>query len=363
VAPELRRGRGAGGNPSGRFESHARVVGDQHHAYADLGWNDESEEFAPPPLATTVSEDTTKTVLAHNDSPDLGFTQSINPYRGCEHGCVYCFARPTHEYFGLSVGLDFETKLFAKPDAHEVLRRELAHPRYRCEVIALGTNTDPYQPVERKLGIMRRILEVLSECSHPLGIVTKAHLVTRDVDILADMAKRKLVHVHVSVTTLDRGLARRLEPRAATPAKRLEAIRALAESGVPVGVMVAPLIPGLNDVEIERILEAAYTAGARTAGKTLVRLPHGVKDLFKGWLAEHAPGRAAHVMSLIRGVRDGRENDPRFFSRQRGSGPYAEMIDQRFRTACQRLGFNQERAKLDTSLFQPPSVDGQLALW
>ncbi len=360
---ERRRGRGATGNPSGRFEARARVAGDQNHQYADLGWTEEPDEFTPPALATTVSEDTTKSVITRNNSPDIGFSQSINPYRGCEHGCIYCFARPTHEYFGLSVGLDFETKLFAKPDADQVLRRELANPRYKCEVIAIGTNTDPYQPVERKLGLMRRLLEVLSECNHPVGIVTKAHLITRDVDILASMAKRGLAKVHLSVTTLDRGLARRMEPRAATPAKRIEAIRVLAEAGVPVGVMAAPIIPGLNDVEIERILDAAWDAGARTAGKTLVRLPHGVKDLFKDWLAEHAPGRAAHVMNLIRDTRDGRENDPRFHTRQRGSGAYAEMIDQRFRTACQRHGFNKERAKLDTSLFTPPSVDGQLALW
>ena len=363
VEPTRRRGRGATGNPSGRFEARARVVGDQNHQYADLGWTADEDDLAPPPLATTVSEDTTKSVITRNNSPDIGFLQSINPYRGCEHGCIYCFARPTHEYFGLSVGLDFETKLFAKPDADVVLRRELAHPRYKCEVIAIGTNTDPYQPVERKLGIMRRILEVLSECNHPVGIVTKAHLVTRDVDILASMAKRGLAKVHLSVTTLDRGLARRMEPRAATPAKRIEAIRTLAEAGVPVGVMTAPIIPGLNDVEIERILEAAWDAGARPAGKTRVRLPHGVKDLFKDWLAEHAPGRASHVMSLIRNTRDGRENDPRFHTRQSGSGAYAEMIEQRFRTTCQRLGFNKERAKLDTSLFTPPSVDGQLALW
>jgi DNA repair photolyase len=363
VDAKQRRGRGATGNPSGRFESQARVVGDRNYQYADLGWTEEPDEFTPPPLATTVSEDTTKTVITRNNSPDIGFSQSINPYRGCEHGCIYCFARPTHEYLGLSVGLDFETKLFAKPDADVVLRRELANPRYKCEVIAIGTNTDPYQPVERKLGIMRRILEVLSECNHPVGIVTKAHLITRDVDILASMAKRGLAKVHLSVTTLDRGLARRMEPRAATPAKRIEAIRVLADAGVPVGVMTAPIIPGLNDIEIERILEAAWGAGARTAGKTLVRLPHGVKEIFKAWLEENAPGRASHVMSLIRNVRDGRENDPRFFTRQRGSGPYAEMIDQRFRTACQRLGFNKERGKLDTSLFTPPSVDGQLALW
>ncbi|MBM3506182.1 MAG: PA0069 family radical SAM protein [Alphaproteobacteria bacterium] len=364
VNAERRHGRGATVNPSGRFEPRARVIGDQHYHYADLGWPAEGEgDGEPAPIATTVSEDTTKSIIARNNSPDIGFSQSINAIRGCEHGCIYCFARPTHEHFGLSVGLDFETKLFAKQDAQELLRRELANPRYRCEVIAIGTNTDPYQPMERKLGIMRRILEMLSECNHPVGIVTKSHLVTRDVDILADMAKRNLVGVHLSVTTLDRGLARRMEPRAATPPRRLEAIRALADAGVPVGIMVAPIIPGLNDVEIESILEAAKAAGARTAGKTLIRLPHGVKELFKEWLAEHAPGRAGHVMSLIRSVRDGRDNDPRFFSRMRGSGPYAEMIDQRFRTACQRLGFNKERAKLDTSLFKPPSADGQLALW
>ncbi len=363
VAPELRRGRGATGNPTGRFEPRARVTGDRNYHYADLGWSESEEETAPAPLQTTVSEDQTRSIIAHNASPDLGFSQSINPYRGCEHGCVYCFARPSHEYFGLSVGLDFETKLFAKPNAAALLRQELASPRYKASVLAIGTNTDPYQPVERRLGIMRSILEVLSECNHPVGIVTKSHLVTRDADILSSMAKRGLAMVHLSVTTLDRGLARRLEPRAATPPKRLDAIRTLAEAGVPVGVMTAPIIPGLNDIEIEAILEAAWDAGARSAGKTLVRLPHGVKDLFQNWLAEHAPGRAAHVMSLIRSTRDGHDNDPRFFARMKGSGAYAEMIDLRFRTACQRLGFNKERKKLDLSQFRPPSLDGQLALW
>ena len=364
VDAERRRGRGATGNPTGRFEQRAKVAADGNYHYADLGWPAEGEgDGEPAPIATTVSEDTSKSIIATNSSPDIGFGQSINPYRGCEHGCIYCFARPTQEYFGLSAGIDFETKLFAKPDAASLLRRELANPRYRCQVIAIGTNTDPYQPVERKLGIMRSILEVLSECNHPVGIVTKSHLVTRDADILGDMAKRNLAAVHLSVTTLDRRLARRMEPRAATPQKRIEAIQLLAEAGVPVGVMAAPIIPGLNDIEIEAILEAARGAGARSAGKTLVRLPHGVKDLFKEWLDEHAPGRAKHVMSLIRSTRDGNDNDPKFFSRMRGSGPYAEMIDQRFRAACERLGFNKERVSLDTKQFRPPSVGGQLALW
>jgi DNA repair photolyase len=364
VDAERRRGRGATGNPTGRFEPRAKVTADAHYHYADLGWPADGEGSGEPaPIATTVAEDATKTILAHNNSPDIGFSQSINPYRGCEHGCIYCFARPSHEYFGLSVGIDFETKLFAKPDAAQLLRRELANPRYRCAVIAIGTNTDPYQPVERKLGIMRSILEVLSECNHPVGIVTKSHLVTRDIDILADMAKRNLAAVNLSVTTLDRRLARRMEPRAATPTKRLEAIEMLAKAGIPTGVMAAPIIPGLNDVEIEAILEAARRAGATSAAKTLVRLPHGVKDLFKDWLEEHAPGRAKHVLSLIRSTRDGRDNDPQFYSRMRGSGPYAEMLDQRFRTACERLGFNKERVRLDTTGFRPPTMDGQLALW
>lgn len=359
-----RRGRGATGNPTGRFEPRAKVVADAHHHYADLGWPAEGEgEEEPAPIATTVSEDATKTIIAHNTSPDIGFSQSINPYRGCEHGCVYCFARPSHEYLGLSVGIDFETKLFAKPHAADLLRRELAHPRYKCAVLAIGTNTDPYQPVERKLGIMRSILEVLSACNHPVGIVTKSHLVTRDIDILADMAKRNLAVVNLSVTTLDRRLARRMEPRAATPSKRLEAIAMLAKASIPTGVMAAPIIPGLNDVEIEPILGAARNAGATSAAKTLVRLPHGVKDLFKDWLEENAPGRAKHVMSLIHSTRDGRDNDPQFHSRMRGSGPYAEMLDQRFRAACERLGFNNERVRLNTAAFRPPSVDGQLALW
>lgn len=364
IKQNQRRGRGAIGNPSGRFEPRSRVAADSHYRYADLGWPADGEgDSAPPAIATTVSEDTGHTVIARNTSPDLGFSQSINPYRGCEHGCIYCFARPSHEYLGLSAGLDFETKLIAKPDAARILHDELANPQYRCSVLAIGTNTDPYQPVERKLGIMRQILEVLSDCDHPVGIVTKSHLVTRDIDLLSDMAKRGLASVHLSVTTLDRGLARRLEPRAATPQKRLEAIGALTAAGVPVGVMAAPIIPGLNDVEIEAILGAAWRAGARSASKTLVRLPHGVKDLFTAWLAEHAPGRAKHVLSLIRASRDGRDNDPQFFTRMRGTGPYAEMIELRFRSACERLGLDRERPSLDTSRFRRPSNNGQLAFW
>ena len=361
VVADRRRGRGAAQNTSGRFETEQRVTQDRTWNYADCGWPEPTGDDEPPPLATTVTVDATRTILARNNSPDIPFEQSINPYRGCEHGCIYCFARPSHEYLGFSAGLDFETKILAKPEAATLLRAELSKRGYRCRVIAMGTNTDPYQPVERKLGITRSILEVLSECGHPVGIVTKSHLVTRDIDILAGMAERNLVRVNLSVTTLDRALARRMEPRAATPPKRIEAIRLLAEAGIPTGVMVAPVIPGLNDAEIEAILEAAYAAGARSAAKTLVRLPFGVKDLFQAWLAEHAPGRADRVMSLIRQSRDGRDNDPQFFSRMTGSGPYAAMLDQRFKAACRRIGFNQHRAELDHSQFRAPGESRQLA--
>ncbi len=293
IERERRRGRGAQSNDSGRFEAEARVAFDD-------GWQSLDEL---PPFKTTVTIDTSRKVIARNDSPDIGFDRSINPYRGCEHGCVYCFARPTHAYLGLSPGLDFESKLFVKPDAPELLEKELAAPGYEPRMIAIGTNTDPYQPIEREHKIMRGILEVLERAGHPVGIVTKSALVTRDIDILARMAKRNLVKVALSVTTLDPKLARTMEPRASTPPKRLEAIRQLAQAGIPATVMVAPVIPALNDSEIERILDAAAHAGAKEASYVLLRLPLEVRDLFREWLMANYPDRYRHVFTLIRDMR------------------------------------------------------------
>ncbi len=352
---QAHRGRGALSNRDGRFEPYA-------HAAGDDGWG--GPEEALPPLKITVSADTTRTIIARNDSPDIPFTQSINPYRGCEHGCIYCYARPSHAYLGLSPGLDFETRLVAKPAAARLLEQELRRPGYAVSPIALGSNTDPYQPIERKLRITRQILEVLAAHEHPFTIVTKSALVERDLDLLAPMAEKNLCAVFVSVTTLDGDLARRLEPRAAAPTRRLRAIRALAGAGIPTGAMFAPAIPALNDHEMEAVLEAAADAGARHAGWTLLRLPHEIKDLFKEWLAVHAPGRAAHVVSLIRQSRGGRENDPRFGHRFRGEGEYAGLLARRFRLACRRLGLNREQLALDTERFRlPVRVGDQLDLF
>ncbi len=362
--PTVRRGRGAGANPSGRFEPLGKVTRDRNWDFGGYEWPGGSHDDDPlPPMATTVTRDHSRTVIARNQSPDIPFDRSINPYRGCEHGCVYCFARPTHEYLGLSAGLDFETKLFAKPEAPNRLRTELAKPRYRCKPIAMGTNTDPYQSIEKTWKITRAILEVLSECHHPVGIVTKSHLIVRDADILGSMAERGLAAAHLSITTLDRGLARMMEPRAATPGRRLDAIRRLADAGVPVGVMVAPVIPGLNDPEIEAILEASAQAGATSAAMTIIRLPYGVKDLFADWLTEHMPDRRDKVLSLIRDVRGGAETSSKFFERQSGSGPVAAMIEQRFKAACRRSNLNRTRMGLDTSQFLPPDTSGQLGLF
>ena len=345
----LRKGRGAASNPSCRYESTSRVA-------CDDGWGSLDEEL--PPLATTVQVDTARAVITRNRSPDIPFDRSINPYRGCEHGCVYCYARPTHAYLGLSPGQDFESRLFAKPDAPALLTGELARPGYRCEVIALGTNTDPYQPIERGRRITRGILEVLAAHNHPVGIVTKSNLVVRDIDILAPMAAKRLAKVFLSITTLDRGLARRLEPRAPSPARRLEALGQLAAAGIPAGVMVAPVVPALTDGEIERILEAAAGAGARSAGYVLLRLPLEVKDLFVEWLAVHAPLKADHVMSLVRQTRGGRAYDSTWELRMRGTGPYAEMIARRFHLACKRLGLNRRDWAFDTGQFRPPPRPG-----
>ena len=352
-----RKGRGAVGNPEGRFETTRLAPG-------DYGWALGDEEDAPPPLQTTVTPEKTRTILSRNDSPDISFDRSINPYKGCEHGCVYCFARPTHSYLGLSPGLDFETKIFSKPDAAKLLREELRRPGYRCEVIALGANTDPYQPVERDLKITRSILEVLLEHGHPVGIVTKGSLVLRDIDLLAAMAARRLATVMISITTLDRSLARRMEPRAASPERRLGTLRALSEAGIPVGVLSSPMIPGLNDAELERILEAAASAGARTAGYVILRLPHELQSIFAEWLEAHYPMRAAHVLNLVRETRGGKLYDSEFGQRMKGTGPYADLLRRRFETACRRLGLSRNRMDLDTTQFRvPPRAGDQPGLF
>jgi DNA repair photolyase len=339
-----RRGRGAASNASGRFEPQARVV-------LDDGWQS-LEEL--PPFKTTVGIDTARKVITRNDSPDISFDRSINPYRGCEHGCIYCFARPTHAYLGLSAGLDFESKLFMKPDAPELLERELSAANYTPRTIAIGTNTDPYQPIEKEYELMRRILLVLEKAGHPVGIVTKSALILRDIDILSRMARKNLAKVAISVTTLDAKLARIMEPRAATPARRLEALRELAAAKIPTSVMVAPVIPAINDPDMERILDAAAAAGVKGAGYVLLRLPLEVRDLFREWLIEHFPDRFRHVMSLVRQMRGGKDYDSSFGKRMTGSGPYAWMIGRRFETACERLGLNLRKVKLTTEHFAPP---------
>lgn len=349
-----RRGRGAQSNASGRYEAEARVAFDD-------GWQSLDDL---PAFRTTVAIDTARKVITRNTSPDIGFDRSINPYRGCEHGCVYCFARPTHAYMGLSPGLDFESKLFAKPDAPALLEQELAAPGYEPRLIAIGTNTDPYQPIERQHNIMRGILEVLERAGHPVGIVTKSALVTRDIDILSRMAKRNLVKVALSVTTMDPKLARSMEPRAATPAKRLEALKLLSEAGIPTTAMVAPVIPALNDSEIERIVDAAAFAGVREANYVLLRLPLEVRDLFREWLMAHYPDRYRHVFTLIRDMRDGRDYDSQWGTRMKGTGPMAWMIGRRFEAACAKAGLNKRRTKLTTEHFaRPKRVGEQLSLF
>ncbi|HYG86035.1 MAG TPA: PA0069 family radical SAM protein [Azospirillum sp.] len=345
-----RKGRGAVSNRSGRYERHARVA-------VDDGWQT-PEEDDPPPLRTTLSVDSSRTILSRNDSPDIPFDRSINPYRGCEHGCIYCFARPTHAYLGLSPGLDFETKLFHKPNAPELLVKELRAKGYKPTTLALGANTDPYQPVERELKLTRRILEVLDAANHPVALVSKSALVLRDLDILAGMAKRNLVHVCISLTTLDRGLARRMEPRAATPPRRLEVIRTLAQADVPVAVLASPMIPGLTDHELEAILEAAAEAGARGASYILVRLPLEIAPLFEEWLRTNAPQRADRVLGLIRQCRGGALNQSGFGKRMSGQGPYAELLARRFRLAAGRLGLDGRWLPLDTTAFRPPPLPG-----
>ena len=352
--PRRLRGRGAVSNASGRYEKQMRVL-------VDDGWN--AEEETETSLKTEILRDTSRTIITRNQSPDISFEQSINPYKGCEHGCIYCFARPTHAYLGMSPGADFESKIFAKPNAAELLRRELSSPKYVPKVLAIGTNTDPYQPIERKLKIMRSILEVLWEFKHPVGIVTKSALILRDLDILAPMAEAGLVKAALSVTSLDPKLAREMEPRASTPSKRLAAIRGLTDAGVPAAVMFAPVIPALNDEELENILSASVDAGAKNAGYVLLRLPLDIKDLFREWLEANEPGRAKHVMSLIRSMRGGKDYDANWHTRMKGTGPYAEMIAKRFHLAVKRLGLNRESRSLDLTQFKRPAVAGeQLAL-
>jgi DNA repair photolyase len=327
----------------------------------DDGWRTLDEL---PAFKTTVQADATRKIITRNSSPDIGFDRSINPYRGCEHGCVYCFARPTHAYLGLSPGLDFESKLFVKPEAAELLEKELASPNYSPKVIAIGTNTDPYQPIERRYKVMRRILEVLDRAGHPVGIVTKSALVLRDLDILARMAERNLAKVALSVTTLDPELARKMEPRAATPMRRLETLRRLSQAGVPTTVMVAPIIPALNDSEIERILDRAQAAGCKEAGYVLLRLPLEVRDLFKEWLVANYPDRANHVFKLIRDMRGGKDYDSEWGARMKGTGPYAWLIGRRFEVACERLGLNTAKLQLSTEHFRHPRPDdAQLSLF
>jgi DNA repair photolyase len=339
-----RRGRASALNPTGRFEPLARTP------FHD-GWEVEDEL---PPFATDVQVERARTIITRNQSPDIPFDRSINPYRGCEHGCVYCFARPSHAYMGLSPGLDFETRLFAKPDAAELLERELSRPGYEPRVIAIGTNTDPYQPAEKNWRLMRGILEVLERFNHPVGIVTKSALILRDIDILSRMAERGLVKVRMSLTTLDRTLSRSMEPRAATPAKRLAAIRALNEAGIPCGVMVAPIIPGINDHEIERLLDSAAAAGAREASYVLLRLPLEVAPLFKDWLLRHHPGKFRHVMALVRSMRDGKDYDAEWGKRMKGSGPYAWQIGRRFEIKAKQCGLNLNRSDMRADLFVVP---------
>lgn len=349
VRPDRNRGRSAGINPSGRFEPVTR------HVFDD-GWNS-IEEL--PPFKTELQVEKPRTIITRNESPDISFDRSINPYRGCEHGCVYCFARPTHSFVGLSPGVDFESKLFAKPDAARLLDKELSKEGYQPRTIAIGTNTDPYQPVERDLKITRSVLEVLLETRHPLTMVTKNHLITRDIDILSEMARLNLVKCYLSVTSLDRKLARAMEPRASTPPRRIEAIRLLNEAGIPCGVMTAPMIPGLNDMELERILEAAYEAGAREAGYVLLRLPFELKEIWREWLQEHYPDRASKVMKLVQETRGGKDYEPEWGERQRGEGVYATLLAQRFRLAIRRLGFNEKRLGIRCDLFTPPEKDAR----
>jgi DNA repair photolyase len=355
--PHAFKGRGAASNPEGRFET-------IRHQAEDDGWQQAMLDEDRPRPRTEVTEECARSVITHNDSPDIHFTHAMNPYRGCEHGCIYCFARPSHSYLNLSPGLDFETKLRAKTNLAEVLRADLAKPSYEVSPINIGSNTDPYQPIEKRWRLTRAALEVLAECHHPCTIVTKNALVERDLDILVPMAHEQLVQVFVSVNSLDNHLAAKLEPRASAPHRRIKTIRTLAEAGVPVGVLVAPIIPALNDRDMEAVLEQAADAGASCAGYTVLRLPYELKVLFREWLALHAPQRAAHVMSLVQQMNNGRDYDNNFATRMRGQGVFAELLRRRFELACRRHGFGRTRElRLDTSRFVPPrksSPQGEL---
>ncbi|HQT47158.1 MAG TPA: PA0069 family radical SAM protein [Acidocella sp.] len=345
------KGRGTAQNPANRFER------EWVEAFDD-GWEGQEEETRP---LTSLIRDSTRSIIARNDSPDLGFEASVNPYRGCEHGCIYCFARPSHAYLGYSAGLDFETKIVFKPEAARLLEKEFSRPSYKPKVIVLGSNTDPYQPVERKLNLTRAVLEVLEQFNHPVSIITKSALVLRDGDILARMAAKGLAQVHVSLTTLDPALARAMEPRAASPARRLGAIAGLVQAGVPVGVLASPMIPAVNDAELEAILEAAAKAGASWAGTQLLRLPQELGPLFSDWLAKYMPERAAHVISLIQQSRGGKLNDAAFFSRFAGTGPYAALLRQRFARAARQYGLERAMYELDCTQFAPPRRETEMA--
>jgi DNA repair photolyase len=349
------KGRGTLSNPPGRFER--QDIEEVHD-----GWYEEEQ---PDTIATTIEPDHARGIITRNDSPDIPFEQSINPYRGCEHGCIYCYARPSHAFMGLSSGIDFETRLFYKADAGKVLEQELAQSGYVCKPITIGANTDPYQPIEREMRVTRAVLEVLARTRHPASIITKSAMILRDLDVLVDMARDNLMSVAISITSLSSETKRVLEPRTASPQARLRALRELNAAGVPTGVMVAPIIPAITDHEMEAILEAAAAAGARWAGYTMVRLPYEIKDLFRDWLTEHFPDRAAHVMSLIRDMRGGRDYDSKFGERMRGTGPIAELVRNRFKIACKRLGLNSGTREMPdrTQLFRPPLIAGsQLSL-
>jgi DNA repair photolyase len=344
------RGRGARSNHRGRFETLGRETFDD-------GWDETDDR--PPPLRTSLTAEHAKTIIARNDSPDIGFDRSINPYRGCEHGCIYCYARPAHAFVGLSPGLDFESRLFFKADAARLLRRELARPGYRVGSIHIGGNTDPYQPSERRLAVTRQIIEVLERASHPFSIITKSALIMRDSELIGRMGERNLARAAISITTLDRKLARAMEPRAATPARRLNAVTALVGAGTPVSVMFAPVIPGLNDHEMEAVLESAAAAGAVSAGYVVLRLPREIKDLFREWLQTDFPDRAAKVMSLVRQMRGGRDYDPDWGSRMKGEGPIAQMLGQRFAIARRRFGLDRALPPLDVNQFRRPGPENQ----
>ena len=349
------KGRGAASFVRGRFEKTAVEAEDD-------GWgsvyasDEDGTDPTPKQLRTEVTEERARSIVSRNQSPDIPFSQSLNPYRGCEHGCVYCFARPSHAYLDLSPGLDFETKLYAKTNAAELLRREFARKAYRCSPISLGINTDAYQPIERRYRITRQLLEVFAECRHPVSLITKSALILRDIDLLAPMAQQGLVTVYVSITSLDNRLSSKLEPRAAAPHTRLKTVQALYEAGIPVGTMVAPIIPMITDSEIEHILEAAYAHGARAAGYVLLRLPHELKEVWREWLALHYPDRAAHVMSLVQQMRGGKDYDSAYGTRMRGEGPFADLIAMRFAKAYKRIGFGRLPA-LDCSRFLPPVAE------